>query len=99
MRTIVSNPKSADVRSRIDPDLKMQSSTVRASPGLDLSEAIRPFLHEVVEVRGLPFRPWEPNATTVSAMPGSRAQRGSARFGSTQELFDAPERQQDGLPM
>jgi DNA-damage-inducible protein J len=80
--------KSAEIRSRIEPDLKKQSTEVLAELGLDLSSAIRLFLRQVVEVRGLPFEVRKPTPETVAAMIEARAMT-SARFGSAKEIFDA----------
>lgn len=80
--------KSAEVRSRIEPDLKEKSTEVLADLGLDLSGAIRLFLRQVVEVRGLPFEVRKPRPETIAAMTETRAMK-SARYGSAKELFDA----------
>jgi len=75
--------KSAEIRSRIEPDLKEKSVEVLATLGLDLSDAIRLFLRKVVEEKGLPFAVRQPNATTVAAMVEARE--------STRERFETPE--------
>ena len=81
--------KSAEIRSRIEPDLKQQSVEVLASLGLDLSAAIRLFLRQVVEVGGLPFEVRkQPNAETVAAMREARAMT-AARYETAEELFNA----------
>lgn len=81
--------KSAEIRSRIEPDLKQQSTEVLAGLGLDLSAAIRLFLRQVVEVGGLPFEVRkQPNAETIAAMLEARAMT-TARYQAAQELFDA----------
>ena len=80
--------KSAEIRSRIEPDLKKQSTEVLAELGLDLSGAIRLFLRQVVEVGGLPFEVRKPTPTTVAAMTEARTMA-AARYGSAKELFDA----------
>lgn len=80
--------KSAEIRSRIEPDLKKQSAEVLADLGLDLSSAIRLFLRQVVEVRGLPFEIRKPTPETVAAMMEAREMT-TARYGSAKELFDA----------
>ena len=79
--------KSAEVRSRIEPELKEQSAEVLADLGLDLSGAIRLFLRQVVEVRGLPFEVRKPTAKTIAAMTEAR-EMAAARYGSAKELFD-----------
>ena len=82
--------KSAEVRSRIEPELKEKSVEVLASLGLDLSDAIRLFLRKVVDERGLPFLVRQPNATTIAAMVEARASAGE-RFEKPESLFDALE--------
>jgi DNA-damage-inducible protein J len=83
--------KTAEVRSRIEPSLKEQSAEVLASLGLDMSDAIRLFLRQVVEVQGLPFEVRKPNRETVAAMIEARemAKAHKARFGNAEDLFDA----------
>jgi DNA-damage-inducible protein J len=84
--------KSAEIRSRIEPDLKQKSTEVLADLGLDLSAAIRLFLRQVVEVGGLPFEVRKPTPETVAAMMEARAMS-AARFGSEKELFDGLDKQ------
>jgi DNA-damage-inducible protein J len=79
--------KSAEIRSRIEPDLKKQSTEVLADLGLDLSGAIRLFLRQVVEVRGLPFEVRKPAPETVAAMIEAR-EMAAARYSSGKALFD-----------
>jgi DNA-damage-inducible protein J len=83
---MLTNLKTTDVRSRIEPELKDRASTVLAECGLNLSDAIRLFLRQVVAQQGLPFEVRTPNAVTVAAMKEARA-IGRARFGNAQELF------------
>lgn len=82
--------KSAEVRSRIEPDLKEKSVEVLASLGLDLSDAIRLFLRKVVDENGLPFAVRKPNSTTRAAMAEAESRSGMS-FDSTESLFDALE--------
>ena len=88
---MLSTSKTTDVRSRIEPDLKDRASEVLAACGLNLSDAIRLFLRQVVVQEGLPFAVKTPNATTVAAMKEARSMR-RAKFGSAQEFFDALEK-------
>jgi DNA-damage-inducible protein J len=92
MQLSISNGKSAEIRSRIEPDLKQKSSEVLAELGLDLSSAIRLFLRQVVEVGGLPFEVKKPTPETVAAMMEARAMT-AVRFGSSKELFESLEKQ------
>jgi len=79
--------KVAEIRSRIEPDLKENATRVLASCGLNVSDAVRLFLRQVVAQNGLPFEVKAPNALTVAAM--EEADSGHLpHFGSVQELFD-----------
>ena len=56
MPTTLSPPlKVAEIRSRIEPDLKENATRVLASCGLNVSDAVRLFLRQVVAQNGLPF--------------------------------------------
>lgn len=79
--------KTTDVRSRIEPEIKDRATEVLASCGLNLSDAIRLFLRQVVVQEGLPFEVKVPNAKTRAAMQEARAMR-SAKFDSAEALFD-----------
>src|SRR5450631_2115461 len=78
--------KTTDVRSRIEPDLKDRASEVLAACGLNLSDAIRLFLRQVVVQEGLPFEVKTPNATTIAAMKEARSMK-RAKYKSSQEFF------------
>ena len=78
---------SSEIRSRVEPDLKQQAQDVLDKCGLNLSDAIRLFLRQVVVNKGLPFEIREtPNATTRAAIEEARGM--SARFHTAKELFD-----------
>jgi DNA-damage-inducible protein J len=47
--------KDAVVRARIDADLKANAARVLAACGLELSDAIRLYLQQVVAHQGIPF--------------------------------------------
>jgi DNA-damage-inducible protein J len=47
--------KDAIVRARIDADLKANAASVLAACGLELSDAIRLYLRQVVAHQGIPF--------------------------------------------
>lgn len=79
--------KTTDVRSRIEPEIKHRATEVLASCGLNLSDAIRLFLRQVVVQEGLPFAVKTPNATTRAAMLEARSMR-TAKFNSAQALLD-----------
>ena len=47
--------KNAVIRARIDAELKARASEVLASCGLEVSDAIRLFLKQVIAHNGIPF--------------------------------------------
>lgn len=79
--------KTTDVRSRIEPEVKDRATEVLATCGLNLSDAIRLFLRQVVVQKGLPFEVKAPNAKTRAAMRDARAMK-TAKFDSAEALFD-----------
>lgn len=54
--------KNAVVRARIDAELKAEASAVLRGNGLEISDAIRLFLRQVVRRGGLPFAVRDPAA-------------------------------------
>ncbi|MGB1924119.1 MAG: type II toxin-antitoxin system RelB/DinJ family antitoxin, partial [Candidatus Puniceispirillaceae bacterium] len=55
--------------------------------GLSSSEAMRLFLYQVVQQRGLPFEVKIPNAETIAAIEELETGKG-IRVNSVEELFD-----------
>jgi DNA-damage-inducible protein J len=81
---------TSEIRSRIEPDLKDEAQAVLGRVGLNISDAIRLFLRQVVAARGLPFEIREyPNATTQAAMLEARQTR--ARYDTAKGLADGLE--------
>jgi DNA-damage-inducible protein J len=81
---------TTEIRSRIEPELKDEAQAVLGRVGLNISDAIRLFLRQVVAVKGLPFDLREvPNATTQAAMLEARQVR--ARYSTAQELINGLE--------
>ena len=72
MSTATRETMTAEVRTRITPDLKEQATEVLSSCGLNISDAVRLFLTKVVSEGGLPFAVKTPNAKTVAAMQEAR---------------------------
>lgn len=78
---------TAEIRSRIEPHLKEQAARVLAARGLNMSDAIRLFLRQVVAENGLPFECKTPSAITRAAM--QEADTGDLpHFETVGELFD-----------
>lgn len=84
--------KSSSMSIRIDPQVKADVEAIYSRYGLSITEAINIFLHQSVNVGGLPFdlRP-EPGAATRAAMAeGDRlARAGQGRFAGAAELLKA----------
>jgi addiction module RelB/DinJ family antitoxin len=61
--------KTEVVRARVEADLKAQAAAVLADSGLEMSDAIRLFLRQVVTAGGLPF---PVKSRGVRVVPGKR---------------------------
>jgi DNA-damage-inducible protein J len=82
---------TSEIRSRIEPELKDEAQAALARVGLNISDAIRLFLRQVVVAKGLPFDVREdPNPTTQAAMLEARQIR--APYSNDKALFDVLER-------
>ena len=66
---------TVDVRFRVEPELKRDAAAVLSASGLDLSTAIRLFLHSVVETGGLPIAVPRPNVKTLAAIKAAKARQ------------------------
>lgn len=64
--------KTAQVRARIDPDIKEKAEGILEDLGLNPSAAISTFYRQIVMRRGLPFPVEVPNAVTVAAIDDAR---------------------------
>ena len=53
---------------RIDTDLKERSSTILKEIGIEFPDAIRLFLTQVVNRKGIPIEIKRPNSVTLAAM-------------------------------
>ena len=81
---------NTEIRSRIEPELKDEAQAVLNRFGLNLSDAVRLFLRQVVAVKGLPFDIREvPNAQTKAAM--LEARQTPARYSTPRDLIDGLE--------
>lgn len=82
-----STVKTTDVRSRIEPELKHSATAVLEKMGLNISQAFRLFLRQVVAHQSLPFEVKAPNDETLTAMQEARSIK-KAKFGSAKDLID-----------
>lgn len=70
--TALKNNMEAEIRTRVTSDLKAEAVEILNDCGLNVSDAVRLFLKQVVTHRGLPFEVKIPNAATIAAMKESR---------------------------
>ena len=49
--------KSSNVVARIEPEIKEQAEAILAEMGISASLGINMFYHQIINVRGLPFKP------------------------------------------
>lgn len=75
------------IRARIEPGLKAEATSVLKSMGLTPSDAIRLFLHRVVDEKALPFPVKASNAATTAALRDAEEGRGLKRHASVDALF------------
>lgn len=79
--------RTEKIRARVEPELKSKAEAILKEVGLSSSEAMRLFLFQVVQQRGLPFEVKIPNAETIEAIENIQAGKG-IRVNSIEELFD-----------
>ena len=79
--------RTETIRARVEPALKSEAEAILKKIGLSSSEAMRLFLYQVVQQRGLPFEVKIPNAETISAIEELETGKG-IRVNSVEELFD-----------
>lgn len=66
---------TADVRARVEPELKQEAAAILKAAGLDVSTAIRLFLRSIVEKGGLPMELPRANPTTLAAIRDAKANK------------------------
>ena len=79
--------RTETIRARIEPELKSEAEAILRELGLSSSEAMRLFLFQVIQQRGLPFEVKIPNAKTISAIEELEADSG-IRVSGIEELLD-----------
>lgn len=75
---------------RIEEGLKKKASKTLENMGLDLSSAVKLFLHQTVKENGLPFHPTN-NPKIIRAMWDKEVEHAikhSKSYSSAEELFD-----------
>ena len=81
--------KTGYINARVEKKLKAEAEKVLQNVGVNTSDAVSMFLHQVVLQGGLPFEVRIPNKETQRAIKALRAGKGKVHTGTTKEIFDA----------
>ena len=79
--------KTAIIRARVEPELKLEVEAILVQLGLTTSEAIQLLCRQIQLRRGLPFDLRIPNEVTVQTLKDSKAGKGVKRFATKQALY------------
>jgi len=79
--------KTANIRARIEPGLKIEVENILSDLGLTVSETVHLLYRQIKLQRGLPFDVRIPNALTTRTLNRSKKGRGVKRFGNRKELY------------
>lgn len=80
--------KTAEVRTRIEPDLKKKANRIFKGLGLNESEGVRLLLKGLVLHKGIPFDFKIPNEETLQAMKDADEGNTIGPFNSVDELME-----------
>lgn len=58
--------KTANVFTRVEPEIKMQAEKILDQMGIPLSDAVSMFLHQIVLQKGIPFEIKMPDAAPLA---------------------------------
>ena len=78
--------KTATIRARIEPELKLQAEELFSQLGLSVTQAITLFYKQVTLQKGLPFPVRIPNTETLQALRQARDREGLSEYSSLEEL-------------
>ena len=78
--------KTATIRARIEPQLKLQAEELFSQLGLSVTQAITLFYKQVTLQKGLPFSVKIPNTETLQALRQARDGEGLTEYASLEEL-------------
>lgn len=79
--------KTASIRARIEPGLKIEVENILSDLGLTVSETVHLLYRQIKLQRGLPFDVRIPNALTARTLNASRNGKGVRRFGNKKALY------------
>ncbi len=80
--------KSAQIRARVEPEVKEEAEAVLEKLGLTATSAITMFYKQIIHHQGLPFPVALPNAETRRAIEDARRGRDLIDAGSVDELLE-----------
>jgi len=79
--------KTANVRARIEPGLKIEVESILSELGLTACETVHLLYRQIKLRRGLPFDVLVPNELTARTLKASKKGKGIKRFGSRKGLY------------
>lgn len=80
--------KTATVRARIEPELKMEVESVLSELGLSISEAIELYLRQIKLTHGIPFNIRIPNVVTQTTLENTDRGKELNYYNDAEDMFD-----------
>lgn len=80
--------KTATVRARIEPELKIEVENVLSELGLSMSEAIELYMRQIKLNHGIPFMIKVPNELTQQTMDDTDQGKNLLKHESADDMFD-----------
>ncbi|HFE6348881.1 TPA: type II toxin-antitoxin system RelB/DinJ family antitoxin [Legionella pneumophila] len=80
--------KTATVRARVEPELKLEVESVLNELGLSVSEAIEIYLRQIKLVHGIPFDICIPNKTTQKTFEHTDHGENLNYYKNAKDMFD-----------
>ncbi len=78
--------KTAQIRARVEPELKKKAEGILSTLGVSPTEAIRLFYKQVVLMDGIPFSVRIPNEMTLAAMDRTDRGQDLRSYDSAEEM-------------
>jgi DNA-damage-inducible protein J len=79
--------KTANIRARVEPELKTEVEKILSELGLTVSETVHLLYRQIRLQRGLPFDVRIPNELTTRTLKASQKGKSVKRFGSKKEFY------------
>ncbi|WP_028389274.1 type II toxin-antitoxin system RelB/DinJ family antitoxin [Legionella fairfieldensis] len=79
--------KTATVRARVEPELKIEVESVLTELGLSVSEAIELYLRQIKLVHGIPFDIRLPNETTQETFEATDKKENLNYYENAEDMF------------